>query len=158
MNIDTKLAEKFELAVPVESTAVTVIEAPVEAVVLDDIDADMAKARKTLNNLIDESVLALGSLIKVANSTENPRAYEVVSQMIKATADISKDLLTIHKTRKELIPGDEDTVKKTSIGTQQNIFVGSTNDLLRALTAAGLKGSAHTELIYGQAQEVLPRE
>lgn len=138
MLIDRKLADKFELEAPAPLPSAVAIIAPAPIVVSDipgdEIDVDSAKARTTLNNLIDKSVLALEDLIHVARESENPRAYEVVAQMIKATADISKDLLAIQKAKRELHPADDDSpTLRPNIQNQQNIFVGSTDELLRTM-------------------------
>lgn len=137
MKIDEKLGEKFNLETSVTNVPAIIPPAPVVVVeTADELETDSQKARTTLNSLIDQSVSALEELIKVAKASENPRAYEVVAQMIKATADISKDLITVQKLKKDARPGDDETPKRAgNIGTQQNIFVGSTNDLLRALNA-----------------------
>jgi hypothetical protein len=139
MKMKQKLGEKFNIETeePKAQVPAVIPPAPVP-VVLDDqamIDADADKARRTISALIDKSIDSLNELIRVAKDSEHPRAYEVVATMIKTTADISKDLLEIQKKKAELRPGDDEPASKTQIGTQQNIFVGSTNDLLRALAA-----------------------
>jgi len=143
MNIDTTLAERFDLTVPEEPPTppvplATESVAVVPAVQGSDIDIDAQKARETIHKLIDKSVAAFEDLIKVAKASEKARDYEVAGQLLKAAADMSKDLLAVQKVKRELQPTEEEGPKKTSIGTQQNIFVGSTNDLLRALAAAGM--------------------
>lgn len=140
-----KLDEKFNIDTPIEtlpeSVAVVPVSVPLSDAQVIAVDAD--KARVTLNELIDTSLTALSNLIRVAKETESPRAYEVVATMIKTTADISKDLLDIQKKKQDLRPDDDPGVPtSTSIGTQQNIFVGSTDDLLRAIAQAGITGKA----------------
>lgn len=137
--MDKKLADKFDMAPPVVDVPASVpaiIEPTPVVSVSAVIDSDADKAGETLRTLIDKSMSSLNDLIRVAKDSENPRAYEVVAQMIKATADISKDLVSVHKIKRDAKPVDDETPTRTNIGHQQNIFVGSTNDLLRAIAAA----------------------
>ena len=72
--------------------------------------------------------MAVEEILRIAVVSEHPRAYEVAAQLIKTITDSSKDLLALQKIKK-----DVEGVKRAPIGTQNNLFVGSTNELLRAL-------------------------
>ena len=148
MKIDDLLAKKFDLSsdkmasrfVKKEPVKKDIIKVETAAVVdtTDILETDTTKSRTTISSLIDKSVSALDDLIRVARESENPRAYEVVSQMLKVTADMSKDLLAIQKLKKDIQPNssEDSGAKNTRIGTQQNIFVGTTNDLHKAISIA----------------------
>lgn len=97
----------------------------------DDIEDDYNVARKKLNELIDKGQEAIDGMMNVARGSDSPRAYEVVGQLIKTTADTAKDLMDLQQKKKKLL--DVDT-KNQTIETQNNIvFAGSTKDLLKAL-------------------------
>jgi hypothetical protein len=66
----------------------------------------------------------LDNLIAFAKSAESPRAFEVVSGLIKTTADVAKNL-------SDLTAGNKKP--DTQNNTQNNIFVGSTAELQKLL-------------------------
>lgn len=89
-------------------------------------DADFS--RKAIRDMVERGTQAIDGILHIAESSEHPRAYEVAAQLIKVVSDTAKDLLTLQKIKK-----DVEGVKRTPIGTQNNLFVGSTNELLKAL-------------------------
>ena len=93
-----------------------------------DLKKDYLTVRKNLREILKTGADAIDSLLTVAKESDSPRAYEVAAQLIKAVADVNKDLLDIHKKVKDI--QEEETVsgKATSI-TNNSIFVGSTKDL-----------------------------
>ena len=75
---------------------------------------------------------ALEEMMEVARATEHPRAFEVLSGMMKNVADVNGNLLDLHKKKKEY--NKEDDLKELPQGTtNNNLFVGSTSDLQRML-------------------------
>jgi hypothetical protein len=71
-------------------------------------------------------------MMDVARATEHPRAFEVLSGMMKNVADVNGNLLDLHKKKKEY--NKEDALKELPQGTtNNNLFVGSTSDLQRML-------------------------
>ena len=63
---------------------------------------DYEYARRNLYDVIEKGNNALEDIMDVAKQSESPRAYEVVTNLIKTMVDANKDLLTLAKTRKEL--------------------------------------------------------
>lgn len=126
MKIDDKLNEIFELQ-PVEYKKEVV---PQQVETGDNKQDDFDLARSTLRDLIGKNQDVLNDLVSIAKSSEHPRAFEVAGQLIKTQSDIAKDLIGIHKQKKE-IDGEE----PQSIQTQNNIvFAGSTSDLMKMIS------------------------
>jgi len=117
------LDKKFQVV----STTLEDIEKPVSPVVEDD----AAHARQTLRDLIDKGNEAIDGILHIAKNSDHPRAYEVAGQLIKTVSDTAKDLLEVQKQKKELEKQD-----KPKIQTQNNLFVGSTHELLKAMKNA----------------------
>ena len=92
---------------------------------------DAAHARETLRNLIDKGNEAIDGILHIAKNSDHPRAYEVAGQLIKTVSDTAKDLLEVQKRKKDLEKED-----KPKIQTQNNLFVGSTHELLKAMKQA----------------------
>ena len=71
--------------------------APIEVDPNADIDDDFAKVRNNLHQIIHKGNDALEEALMVAKTSEHPRAFEVVGQLIKTMVDANKDLLDIKK-------------------------------------------------------------
>ena len=86
---------------------------------------DYGEVRENLKDVIDNSKIAIEGILKVAAESDSPRAYEVVSQLLKTATEANKELLDVHKQMKEDIEKDE-TKKQV---TNNAFFVGSTKEL-----------------------------
>ena len=93
-----------------------------------DDDIDYNYARENYYNLIERNQDAVEEMLEIAKQSEHPRAFEVVGQLIKSGLDANKELMALHKTKKEL------TIEKgPSQVTNQAVFVGSTAELQKLL-------------------------
>jgi hypothetical protein len=68
--------------------------------------------------------------MEVARSSEHPRAYEVLSNLIKNMADVNDKLMDLNKKRKDM---DKKEEQKQIGNTTNNLFVGTTADLQKLL-------------------------
>tara|TARA_B100001093_G_scaffold333037_1_gene318022 strand:+ start:10719 stop:11141 length:423 start_codon:yes stop_codon:yes gene_type:complete len=98
--------------------------------IIHDTETDVHLVRETLKDLIGKSTEALEHLSVIASETEHPRAFEVLSNMIKQTGDLTGELLDVQKKRKDITQG-KDAMSNTT--TNNAIFVGSTQELQKAL-------------------------
>ena len=85
---------------------------------------DYGEVRENLKDVIDNSKIAIDGILKVASESDSPRAYEVVSQLLKTATEANKELLDVHKQMKDL---EKDEIKKQV--TNNAFFVGSTKEL-----------------------------
>jgi hypothetical protein len=112
------------------------IETIVEAKPIDPKKDDFDLARDTLVNLIAQNQDALENIIHIAKNSESARAFEVAGTLIKTQSDIAKDLMELHKRKKDL-DGESST---NNIKQQNNIlFSGSTADLMKMLNDSKTK-------------------
>jgi hypothetical protein len=89
---------------------------------------DYEYARGNFYNVIEKGTQALEDMLDVATASEHPRAYEVVSTLMKTLIDANKDLVAMgEKKKKEAGPEEEKRV------TNNNLFVGSTAELQQLL-------------------------
>lgn len=94
---------------------------------MEDVDKDFQRARQNLKELINLGFIAIDGVLKVASEGDSPRAYEVVSQMLKAVAETNKDLVELHQRMKTI---KQDKYEQKSVTNTTNaIFVGSTREL-----------------------------
>ena len=130
-----KLNQLFNINQPVFEKA-PVKEVEVEDESLDKKEADFELARKTYRNLIKKNDDVIEEIVRIAKNSESSRAFEVAGQLLKAQADITRELLNSHKQRKE-IDGES---ANNNIKTQNNIvFAGSTSDLMKMISAEKAK-------------------
>lgn len=103
----------------------------------EDIKDDYEFARSKYYELVQKGDEAIELMLDLARESEHPRAFEVLSTMIKQNAEIADRLMDLQKKKTE--------VKKAGQGgapglvpqqlTQNNVYVGSTTDLQRMLAA-----------------------
>ena len=94
-----------------------------------DVKDDYEFSRKTYKDLIYTGTRSMDVLAELARESEHPRAFEVLSQTIKNLGDVTKNLMDLQKSKKDLTVEDE----KAKQVTNNNVFVGSTTDLQRML-------------------------
>jgi len=114
--VDDKLNEIFDI---------DSVEKP-EILVQEDISKDIERIKKVHHELLDKSQDALDNLLEFAKASESPRAYEVVSNLIKTTADVAKSL-------SDIVMRETKTKPEVQNNTQNNLFLGSTAELQKFL-------------------------
>ena len=129
-SIADKLNETFEIRETAKAEEKAVVEFNAEKASAND---DFSAARDYLAEIAKKGMSTLDKLIDIASERENARDFEVVAQFLKVNADVAKDMIAIHKKKKELEDIGSIPPPVTPSGLTQNnttIFVGSTADLL----------------------------
>ena len=90
---------------------------------------DFEYSRATYYELLEKGKESLEDMMEVARSSEHPRAYEVLSNLIKNMADVNDKLMYLNKKRKDLDKKEEKLIGNTT----NNLFVGTTADLQKLL-------------------------
>ncbi len=101
-----------------------------------EIDEDIAYVRRMMYDTIANSRDAVKSILEIAQQSQHPRAYEVAATLLNTLREANKDLLNLHKSKKEL---RRQEVESVPTNVQQNLFVGSTAELLQLIK--GKKGT-----------------
>ena len=96
-----------------------------------NIDKDYEYSRETYYDLLEKGRESMELMVEVARESEHPRAFEVLSNMMKNMADINDKLMALNKQKKEIDRVDEP--KQIGGTTNNNLFIGSTTDLQRFL-------------------------
>ena len=91
---------------------------------------DLEYARSILKQAESYNDEAIQGILHIARNSDQPRAYEVAGGLIKNLQDTAKDMLEVHEKHKRITAEDP---KARKIQTQNNLFVGSTKDLLKAI-------------------------
>ncbi len=98
--------------------------------IVNDTETDIEYSRDKMKSLIDQSCEAINHMMALASDSEHPRAFEVLSTMIKHTSEMSQDLVKLQKTRKDIT---QEKSGPSSTTTNNSIFVGSTTELQKYL-------------------------
>lgn len=128
--IDTSpviMAEKKEKS---ENAIIAKQANPVAEVTMDETqERDFNYTRNTLYEVIEIGVESLKQLSVVAEKSQHPRCHEVVATLIKNISESTKELLSLHKTMKD--------ITKEELPNQKNItnnnLILTTEDLLKKI-------------------------
>lgn len=126
--VDEKLNDTFE---------VELVEDPLPIESSDDSDGrkedtqtDYVQSRENFYELVEKGKRALDGAMDIARETDQPRAYEVVAQLLKNVTDTNKEIIELQK-RMEDLKTNERKLGNTNINNA--LFVGSTADLQKML-------------------------
>jgi hypothetical protein len=112
-----------------ENEVTTLTKVPASDSKVENADKDYEYARENFYNVIEKGTYALEEMLEVAKASEHPRAYEVVSTIMKTLVDANKDLVTMSDKKVKDAP-QEEQIQGT---VNNNLFVGSTNELQKVL-------------------------
>lgn len=112
-----------------ENETTTLTKVPASDSKVENADKDYEYARENFYNVIEKGTYALEEMLEVAKASEHPRAYEVVSTIMKTLVDANKDLVTMSDKKVKDAP-QEEQIQGT---VNNNLFVGSTNELQKVL-------------------------
>lgn len=94
----------------------------------EQIDEDYEYTRTNLYNIIERGTEALEEVLEVAKQSQQPRAFEVVSTLVKTISDANKDLLEL-KNKQKALKGEKAKAKNVT----NALFVGSTADFQKMI-------------------------
>ena len=138
-------ANETENDQPSDQPLVVKEEAPIQAPALLDDTAqenldDLEKVRTNIEDVMETGQEAMREMLEIAKQSEHPRAFEVVSTLMKTVLDANKDYADISSKKrfvKEEINGPKEAAQ-TNV-TNNNLIV-STADLLKMIKGEGEDG------------------
>ena len=99
-----------------------------------EFNSDVEDARKNLKSIMEHGEGALEEMRRISQVSEHPRAYEVMSTMMRSMVDANKALIDIAE--KKRYPKPQDNQQGNSSKYTQNntyVFQGNASDVLKAL-------------------------
>ena len=134
-NLEKNMEAIFDLPTDTKSMAEAIEESRVTVMnetpsTDNDVDDDYKYARENLKEIIDSAQQSIADLASIASTSESPRAYEVLSTMMKTIVDANKDLLELQKSVKKL---KEDNNTSAPQNVTNALYVGSTSDLMNLI-------------------------
>jgi hypothetical protein len=101
----------------------------------NDLVDDYSTIRNNLKYIIDKGFRLLDKSSEVAFDSDHPRTYEVAGNILKIVVDANKELLNIHKLTQDINreSSKEQTEDNNTQITNNNLFVGSTSELMKII-------------------------
>lgn len=140
------IAEADAISVPAQvDTAVPAQVLPALPAVEDphnrELQSDVDYAREQIKDLIDQSRLAIQGAMELAEAGDNPGAFRVVGELIHAATAANKELVNIHKIKKDAEKPIAGSGSQTDTGggpvnIDKAVFIGRASDFLRELKKA----------------------
>ena len=98
-----------------------------------ELKSDFDFSRDTYYTLVEKGREGIDEMMEVAKSSEHPRAYEVLSKLIKDTGDVADKLMDLNKKSVDIKKAQEQPAALLPGQTTTNVFVGSTAELQRLI-------------------------
>lgn len=127
-----------DLPVPQQNTIVATANTPNVPAVIDasaqannTVSDDAAAARMNIRTLIAQGATAVTEMMVLAKQSNSPRAYEVLSTLMKTMAEMNHDLMGMHKAEQALTGevAPEAPSGGGDVHIDKAVFVGSTSEL-----------------------------
>lgn len=117
------------IATALDLTPLEPIKQQLVAVKSDD---DYQTAKGNMHNVIDVGTRAMTDLADMAQQSQDPRIYRVLTELISAMTTANKELMEI-KSKEVEIRHKEEKANDSPTTVNQNLFVGSTAELLKLM-------------------------
>lgn len=98
----------------------------------DSAKNDFEMARSNIHEVIQNGSYAIEKLAQIADSSQHPRAFEVLAKLMDTMLQANKDLLDLQKTIRD-IDAKDTPINGDPKHITNNLFVGSTADLQKAI-------------------------
>lgn len=138
--MNAKISESLGLVTISEANAMEILP-PVgnDEVLSDSVDdaqaeADRQYARENMKEIIEQGTGALDAMLDIARATEDPRAFEVFSSIMKTLIDANKSLVGLNNnSARKSSKSQKDNQDENKNTTTNNLFVGSTKEIAEIL-------------------------
>ena len=98
----------------------------------DSAKQDFELARANIHSMIMNGQEAMSKLAQIADSSQHPRAFEVLAKLMDTMLNANKDLMTLQEKIREIDAADSPINEKAKT-VNNNLFVGSTAELQKVL-------------------------
>lgn len=112
-------------------------------------DNDFQYVRENLYEVLEKSKTALDDVLRLAQQSQHPRAYEVLNQMLRTVADVSSSLTDLH-VKSTRIQIDKERSGLGNINNKtinNNMFVGTTAEIQKMLSNISSQSTNDEDII-----------
>ena len=113
---------------PVATQVQTIIEKAYD----DSARTDFESARANIHEIIQNGATAMETLAQIADSSQHPRAFEVLAKLMETMLQANKDLMVLQKEIRDIDAASQPLNGKAQNVTN-NLFVGSTSELQKVI-------------------------
>jgi murein L,D-transpeptidase YcbB/YkuD len=101
----------------------------------EELVTDIDYVRKNLYDVIEAAKSGMDELVLIAQSSQHPRAFEVLSTYMKQFTEMNQSLIKVAQEKREAIKetGAQEVEPGQAGGVTNNLFVGSTAELAKLL-------------------------
>jgi len=112
-------------------------------------DNDFQYVRENLYEVLEKSKTALDDVLRLAQQSQHPRAYEVLNQMLRTVADVSSSLTDLHvKSTRIQIDKERSGIGNINNKTiNNNMFVGTTAEIQKMLSNISSQSANDEDII-----------
>jgi hypothetical protein len=121
---------------PVEMDTMVIKDRPS---VISKKDEDFEFVRNNMVILIKLGTKSLTDLADIAEQTQHPRAYEVISTLLNTVMNANKELIGLQKTAQDMEELGSDSHGPSTVNN--NLFVGTTSEALAMIKQKKIDGS-----------------
>jgi len=107
----------------------------------DSAKNDFETARANIHEVIQNGQEAMFKLGEIANSSQHPRAFEVLAKLMETMLQANKDLMELQSKIREINSADA-PMNEHAKTINNNLFVGSTSELQKMIENMKNGGSA----------------
>ena len=136
-NTFNSLDQTFDITPEVEVTPVRLSKSEKKAMKLDNIsdmkEKDLSFVRGKLLQMTERLSEAAEESLEVALESSHPRAFEVSSNAMKLCAEVAEKLTDLHNRKEVMESRKEQQPAVAGTQVQNNMFVGSTSELMKLL-------------------------
>lgn len=100
---------------------------------------DYELSRETYRDLMEKGTEALDLMMQLARDAEHPRAFEVLGQMIKSTADVTDKLMDLQKKRVEITKNINTSENANNNNSEEGAALKLTTADLQALVMKSIE-------------------
>ncbi len=151
MNLNEILDVEIPLPQASNANSVAIVVVPdMSSHANNTVEEDAHESRKNVRLMIAQGTQAVTELLALARDLKTPRAYEVVSNMLKTMSELSQDLLTVHQQEQSLT---QPAAEGGDIHIGQAVFVGSTSELGELVKQRRAQRNANTITVKAEILE-----
>lgn len=126
---------------PIENKVDSIVSNLIADAHNDSAKTDFEAARANIHNLIENGNDAMHKLALIAESSQHPRAFEVLAKLMDTMLNANEKLLTLQSKIREIDASDSPINEKAKT-INNNLFVGSTAELQKVLKDMKNNGDA----------------
>jgi len=97
------------------------------------VSKDAQDSRNNIRQLLAQGTNAITDLMVVAKTSNSPRSYEVLANLLKTVAELNHDLMKMHADEQSLTQTEETQPGEVHNHIEKAVFVGSTSELAQMM-------------------------